>query len=110
MLDYILKLTDGTELQFATGSTIYNLIGIYETFAAIDAVREKLTKENLKGATFNGQIIEDLIPSRIDITNAIPGGNIEAHFINEPKTDIDKLKEQIEELQVAVSELANLGG
>ena len=104
--NFLLVLSDGTEIQFAVGSTILNLIGVYATFAEVDYVREKLTEENLKGATFNGQTVENIVPMYVTVNAVKPGDNLEVYFHNTEKSAIDIMKEQITELQEAIVEIA----
>ena len=106
MVDYILKFTDGTQIQFAAGSTITDLIGVYESFAEIDSVRAKLTEQNLRGVTFNDKVYENLTPYQIDIHNVTPDGKIETHFRLSAKGAIDILNDQIVEIQEALAEIA----
>lgn len=100
-----LILADGTEIQFAAGSTIRELIGVYSSFAEVDAVRALLTDENLKGATFNGEVVENVIRYDLSVTTYKDGENLEVHFRNMIKNDVDILKEQVTELQKALAEI-----
>ena len=100
-----LILANGTELQFAAGSTISDLIGIYSTFAEADAVRALLTDENLVGATFNGEILRNVVRYNLTVTSYKDSENLEVHFHNMVKNDVDIMKEQITELQKALAEI-----
>ena len=101
----ILKFVDGTEIEFAAGSTITDLIGVYDTFSEIDAVWSKMTEENLRGATFNGKAYENLAPYMVDIPG-VTSGSIEVHFRLTSKGAIEILNEQIAELQQALADIA----
>lgn len=103
--NYILTLSDGTEIQFAAGSTIEHLIGVYATFAEADAVRSKLTEENLTGATFDGEVLVGVTRYNLSVNSYHDGENLEVHFFNVVKTDIDIIKDQITELQEALAEI-----
>lgn len=104
--DYKLILANGTEIQFALGSTISDLIGVYPTFAEADAVRGLLTDENLKGATFNGEVLENVVRYDLSVNTYKDGENLEVHFHNILKSDVEIMKEQITELQEALAEIA----
>lgn len=106
MEDFVLKLADGTEIEFAAGSTITDLIGIYNTFAEVDTVWDKLTEENLKGAEFNGKVYENLSPVQVDFPSVAPAGKVEAHFRLAARSAVEILNEQILELQEAMAEIA----
>ena len=101
----ILVLANGHEFQFAAGSRVTDLIGVYEAFSEVDAVRVDLTAENLIGATFNGEVIENVVPDRIN-ASVSDNGLVTAHFINRAKTTEEIMQEQITELQEAVAEIA----
>lgn len=100
-----LILANGTEIQFAAGSTISDLIGIFSSFSEADAVRALLTDENLKGATFNGEVLKNIVRYDLTVTSYKDGDNLEVHFRNMAKTDVDIMKEQITELQKALAEI-----
>lgn len=106
MEDFVLKFADGTEIEFAVGSKITDLIGIYDTFAEVDSVWAKMTEENLKGATFNGVAYENLAPAQVDFPSVAPLGKIEAHFRLSARSAIEILNEQIAELQQALADIA----
>lgn len=102
-----LILVDGTEIQFASGSVPLELIGVYTSLAEVDSVRAKLTEENLKGAIFNGEILENIIPACLSIKEINAGDNVyEAHFVNTTKSALEIMQEQITELQEALAEIA----
>lgn len=106
MFDNILVLSDGTELQFAVGSTKEHLIGVYTSFEEADAVRVLLTNENLNGATFNGEVLENVMRYDLSVKSYKDGDNLEVHFNNIVKSEFDIMKEQITELQEALAEIA----
>ena len=103
--DNILKFSDGTEIEFAAGSTITDLIGVYNTFAEVDAVWAKLTEEKLRGVIFNGKSYENLAPFQVDIHGVVQNGAIEAHFRLSARSAVDILNEQIVELQQALADI-----
>lgn len=100
-----LKLSNGVSFQFSDVSTIYDLVGVYETYAEIDPVREALTIANLKGATLNDEAVTDIIPVGVQINTESMQGNVEAHFINRDKTDVEKLYETQAEQEEAINYL-----
>lgn len=105
--DYKLILVDGTEIDFAAGSVPLELIGVYTSLAEVDTVRAKLTEENLKGAIFNGEVLENIVPVRLSIKEIKAGDTVyEAHFVNATKSALDIMQEQITELQEALAEIA----
>lgn len=103
--NYILILSNGTELQFAAGSTKEHLIGIYDSFAEADVVRNLLTDENLKGASFDGEVLDNVLRYNLSVNSYQDGDNLEVHFYNVLKSEFDIMKEQITELQEALAEI-----
>lgn len=100
-----LIFADGSAIQFAAGSSIHDFIGVYSSFAEVDDVRTRMTERNLKGATFNGETIDNIIPDHIKIIDAKYSENIEVHFICQERSTIEILQDQITELQKALAEI-----
>lgn len=87
-----LILKNGVALEFTDESTILNLVNVYTGFDDIDSIRPLLTAANLDGATFDGQIVTNVIP--VEVTaDALAGENVVVHFINRFKTDVEILQE-----------------
>lgn len=97
---------DGTEVLFTDESTITNCVTILNSFAEVDVIRNEFTVENLVGATFAGEPVTDIIPVSAS-ANAAVGGNVTVTFTNRAKTREEILEEQVNELQVAIMELAS---
>ena len=97
---------DGTEVLFTDESTITNCVTVLNSFAEVDAIRAKFTQENLVGATFADEPVVDIIPVSAS-ANASVGGNVSVTFTNRAKTREEILEEQINELQIAIMELAS---
>jgi len=103
---YKLILADGTEIQFAAGSTKEHLIGVYTSFEEADAVRVLLKDENLRGASFDGEILDNIVRYDLAVNSYKDGENLEVHFHNVVKSSFDIMQEQITELQEALAEIA----
>ena len=100
----VLIFKDKTEVNFTDSSTITNSVTVLESFADVDAIREKFTVENLKGATFDGETLKDIVPVSVS-ANADVDGNVTVHFINRAKTHDEIVDEQLLEIQTAMAEM-----
>ena len=99
----ILVLSDGTELEFTNESSVTNMVMEVEKFADVDDAKSLITVDNLNGAKFDNEPISELIP--VDVTAKAVGNKVVATFKNRFKTEEEKLKEQILELQMAVADM-----
>ncbi len=102
-----LVFRNGDREEFTDNSTITNLFTVVSSYAAIDAMQANFTTENMIGAEFDGEPIENIIPVTTVATNEFGNeGNIVVNFQNRYKTDIELLQEQMIEVQEAIAELA----
>lgn len=102
-----LVFRNGDREEFTDNSTITNLFTVVSSYAAIDAMQANFTTENMIGAEFDGEPIENIIPVTTVATNEFGNeGNIIVNFQNRYKTDIELLQEQMVEVQEAIAELA----
>ena len=97
-----LKLKDGSVIPFTDISTIYNLVGVYSTYAEIDSVRAHLTRHNLLVCEFDDVKYEALIPVDVSASSDMDG-NITAIFTTREMTDIEKLQEHQSEADDAIN-------
>lgn len=88
-----LVLSNGTTLEFTDSSTILNLVQVVAQFADIDDVRDELTVENLDGATFNGEPVENIIPVGVSVSAGMTG-NITVTYNNRAKTQQEIIDEE----------------
>ncbi len=88
-----LVLSNGTTLDFTDSSTILNLIQVVPQFADIDAVRDAITIENLDGATFNGEPVENIIPVGVSVSAEMTG-NITVTYRSREKTQQEIIDEE----------------
>ena len=110
MAKYLVFKNGATE-EFTDESTITNLFCVVNSYAAIDAMQANFTTENMVGATFDGEPIENIVPVTTVATNTF--GNEEAivvNFQNRYKTETEVLQEQMTEVQGAIADLAELIG
>lgn len=107
MAKYLVFKNGQTE-EFTDDSTITNLKTVVNSYATIDAMQANFYTENMVGATFDGEAIENIIPVETHASNVLGGeGNtIVVNFINRYKTDVEILQEQMTEVQEAITELA----
>lgn len=106
MAKYLVFKNGQTE-EFTDDSTITNLRTVVNSYAAIDAMQANFYTENMVGATFDGEPIENIVPVRTVASNLLGEENaIEVNFQNRYKTDIEILQEQMTEVQEAIAELA----
>ena len=99
----VLEFSNGVSKEFTDTSTISDCITVLTSFADIDAIRALFTENNLKGAKFDGKVVENIIPVKVT-AEADTDGNVTVHFITRVKTDMEIVKEQITELQEAMVE------
>ena len=95
------KFADGKTIDFTDGSTALDCAAVVKTFAELDAIRAELTEDNLKGATFDGTVVQHLVP--VSVKAETDGENIAAHFANRMKGQDEINAEQISELQEAIA-------
>lgn len=99
----ILVFSNGVSKEFTDTSTISDCVTVLSNCADIDAIRALFTADNLKGATFDGKIVENIVPVKVT-AEAETDGNVTVHFLTRSKTDMEIVKEQITELQEAMVE------
>lgn len=101
-----LVFRDKTSFSFTDISTVSDCVAVLNSFAEVDSIAEKFTEENLVGATFDGERLENIIPT--GVSASADGEKVVAHFITKAKSQEDILNEKIDEIQGAVTELAEL--
>ena len=95
------KFADGTTYDFTDSSTVLDCVAVVKTFAELDAILEKFTEDNLKGATFDGAAAQHLVFDSVSAWTDCDG--IVAHFTSHKKSLDEINAEQISELQEAVA-------
>lgn len=102
-----LVFKNGAREEFTDDSTITNLFTVVTSYADIDAMQANFTTENMVGAEFDGEPIENIVPVTTIASNEYGSENaITVNFINRYKTDVELLQEQMVEVQEAIAELA----
>ena len=102
-----LEFRNGDREEFTDNSTITNLFTVVSSYAEIDAMQANFTTENMVGATFDGEPIENVVPVTTVATNNFGDEtHITVNFQNRYKTDIELLQEQMVEVQEAIAEIA----
>lgn len=99
-----MKFADGKTCDFTDSSTVLDCVAVVKTFAELDATRAEFTEDNLKGATFDGAAVLNVVP--LSVTAATDGDNITAHFTSCMKSLDEINAEQISELQEALAAIA----
>ena len=99
----VLKFANGESREFVDTSTILDCVIVLSNYGEVDAIRDQFTEDNLKGAVFDGELVEQIIPVK-STAEADADGNVSVHFINREKTDMEIIKEEIIELQEAAVE------
>lgn len=97
----VLVFHDGSSAEFTDESAVTDLVTVVTSYAEVDSLRALFTAENLIGATYDGEEIDNLIPVSSN-ASADVDGNVTVHFINRYKTDIEILKESQEEQDAAI--------
>lgn len=95
------KLANGKTYDFTDSSTALDCMAVVKTFAELDAIRAEFTEDNLKGATFDGTVVQHLVP--VSVKAETDGENVVAHFTSRMKGQDEINAEQISELQEAVA-------
>ena len=98
-----MKFNDGKTYDFTDSSTALDCVAVVQTFAELDAIRAEFTEGNLKGATFDGVVLWNVVP--LGATAGTDGDNITAHFKNRTKSLDEMNAEQIRELQEAMANI-----
>lgn len=96
-----MKFKDGEAYDFTDSSTMLDCVAVVKTFAELDAIRAEFTEGNLKGAEFDGTVVQHLVP--VSAKAETDGENIAAHFTNRVKGQDEINAEQISELQEAMA-------
>lgn len=102
----VLVFRDKTSVNFTDTSTIADCVAVFNSFAEVDDVAVKFTAENLTGATFDGEVLENVIP--VSVSAAAEGDKVVAHFTTKAKSPQAILEERLDEVQGAVTELAEM--
>lgn len=99
-----MKFKDGTTYDFTDSSTMLDCVAVVKTFAELDAISAKFTEDNLKGAEFDGTVVQHLVT--VSVKAETDGENVVAHFTNRIKAQDEINAEQISELQEAFASIA----
>lgn len=95
------KFADGKTIDFTDGSTALDCVAVVKTFAELDAIRSEFNEGNLKGADFDGTVVQHIVP--VSVQAETDGENVVAHFTNRVKGQDEINAEQISELQEAMA-------
>lgn len=96
-----MRFYDGKTCDFTDSSTALDCVAVVKTFAELDAIRAEFTEDNLKGATFDGTVVQYIVP--VSVQAETDGENVVAHFTNRVKGQDEINAEEISELQEAVA-------
>jgi hypothetical protein len=95
------KFANGKTYDFTDSSTALDCVAVVQTFAELDAIRAEFTEDNLKGAEFDGTVVQHHVP--VSVKAETDGENIVAHFTSRVKSQDEINSEQISELQEALA-------
>lgn len=96
-----MRFNNGKTYDFTDSSTALDCVAVVKTFAELDAIRTEFTEDNLKGAEFDGAVVQHLVP--VSMKAETDGENVIAHFTNRVKEQDEINAEQISELQEALA-------
>ena len=96
-----MRFNDGKTCDFTDSSTALDCVAVVKTFAELDAILAEFTEDNLKGATFDGTVVQNIVP--VSVQAETDGENVVAHFTNRVKGQDEINAEEISELQEAVA-------
>lgn len=100
-----LVLSNGSSYEFTDDSHITHLVTDVNSFTLVDAIVANITEENLAGATFDGVVVENMIPETCTAKSDLKG-SVTVTIITRSKTEIEMMKNEITELQEALAEIA----
>lgn len=101
-----MKFKSGKTYDFTDSSTALDCVAVVKTFAELDAIRAEFTEDNLKGATFDGTVVQHLVP--VSVKAETVGENVVANFANRMKSQDEINAEQISELQEALASITEV--
>ena len=95
----VLRLKDGTCIQFTNNSSINNLITVVSTFDVIESLRTSLSQDNLSECNFDGKDYTDILLNSVSAF-ANDYGNVQTTFSMKSSSDaeIEELKQKVQEL------------
>ena len=96
-----MKFKDGKTYGFTDSSTMFDCVAVVKTFAELDAIRAEFTEDNLNGSTFDGTVVQHIVP--VSVQAETDGENVVAHFTSRVKGQVEINAEQISELQEALA-------
>lgn len=99
-----LVFKNGVEVSLTDDSTSLKCNVVVKTFAEADELRDNFTEENLKGATLDGESLENIVPVCIEAIANV-GENIVVSLKNREKSHDEIVDEKLIELQEALTEL-----
>lgn len=98
-----MKFKDGKTYDFTDSSNALDCVAVVQTFAELDAIRAEFTEDNVKGATFDGVSVGNIVP--VSVRAETDGDNVTAHFTSRVKGLGEINAEQISELQEAMANI-----
>lgn len=99
-----MRFKNGKTYDFTDSSTALDCVAVVKAFAELDAIRAEFTTDNLKGAEFDGVVVQHLVP--VSVSAETDGENVVAHFASRAKSQDEINAEQISELQEALAAIA----
>lgn len=103
----LLTLTDGTQYQIDEESSYTNILMHVGTFAEVDMISAKFTRENMLRVTIDTEVHEGLIP--LGVSAYRDGEQIRVNISTRAQTFEEITTAQISELQDAILEIISGG-
>lgn len=103
----ILVFKDGTEWNVSAQSTKTCIIVVANDYIEVPDYADRFTEEELKGATLDGEILENIVPETIKTEQTV-GGAIMIKLNSRQKTEIEILSEKVQDTDNAIMELAEI--
>ena len=101
------KFRNGAKLSVSDQSTATDLILVTKDYNNLGQVVSLFTEENMKGATFGDEILENVVPVNVTSDHVI-GESIVYHLNSRVKSDIEILTEKVNDTENALLELAEI--
>ena len=100
-----LVFKNGTKLFFDDSSIKYCIVMICNKFSDLDDVAKEFSAENLDGAKFEDEELQNIVPDSIRVQKLLSEKRIVATFNLRKKTDEEIMKEKIRELDELIAKL-----
>ena len=107
----ILKFRNGEEFIVSAQSTKTCIIAVRNSYPEVAEIADNFFEDNLKGASLDDEILENIVPVAVNTERKWSDGILESIVIKlnaREKTELEILREKIQDTDDAVMELAEI--